>query len=66
MVRLKPGQRRLVVAHLPGLANVAAGSLLFGQFLSARLDFAAIALVGLVTWVVLSGVAFLFAAGDES
>jgi len=64
MVRLRPGQRRLLVAHLPGLANVAAGSLLFGQFLSARPYSPGIALLGLVTWIVLFGVAFFFAAGE--
>ena len=31
MVRLTPAQRRLLVAHIPPLANLAAGSLLFGQ-----------------------------------
>jgi len=36
MIRLHPGQRRVLVSHLPELANVAAGSLLFGQFLSER------------------------------
>lgn len=36
MIGLQPAQRRVLVAHLPELANVGAGSLLFGQFLSDR------------------------------
>jgi len=35
MVRLRPGQRRLVVANVPALGNVAAGSLLFSTAASA-------------------------------
>ena len=64
MLRLSPGQRRLVVANVPALGNVAAGSLLFGQFLSERPYSPTIALIGLVAWVVLFGIAFFFAAKE--
>jgi predicted RND superfamily exporter protein len=47
------------------LANFAAGSLLFGQFLSERPYSPAVALIGLATWIVLFGAAFFFAAGEE-
>jgi len=65
MVRLKPGQRRLLVAHIPPLANLAAGSLLFGQFLSGRPYSMMVALFGIGTWFVLFGVAFYLAAGSD-
>jgi len=65
MVRLRPAQRRMLVAHIPPLANLAAGSLLFGQFLSDRPYSPAIALVGAGTWVLVFGAAFVLAAGSD-
>jgi hypothetical protein len=65
MVRLTSAQRRLLVAHIPPLANLAAGSLLFGQFLSDRPYSLGIAALGFATWVVLFGIAFAFAAGGD-
>jgi hypothetical protein len=64
MVRLRTGQRRLLVAHLPALGNLAVGSLLFGQFLSQRPYSLALALIGVVTWTVLFGAALILAAGE--
>jgi hypothetical protein len=64
MLRLKSAQRRVFVAHLPELANVGAGSLLFGQFLSDRPYSIALALVGVVAWSMLIGVVFLLASGE--
>jgi hypothetical protein len=63
MIRLKPAYRRVLVAHLPELANVAAGSLLFGQFLTHRPYSLVVAAVGIVAYVVLIGATFL-AAND--
>ena len=64
MVGLKPGQRRVLVAHLPELANVAAGSLLFGQFLSDRPYSLGLAVAGIAAWAVLIGFVFILAAGE--
>jgi hypothetical protein len=64
MLRLKPAQRRVLVAHLPELANVGAGSLLFGQFLSDRPYSVGLAVLGVVAWSILIGVVFLLAAGE--
>lgn len=64
MLRLKPAQRRVLVAHLPELANVGAGSLLFGQFLSERPYSIALAVLGVVAWWILIGAVFLLAAGE--
>jgi predicted acyltransferase len=65
MVGLKPVQRRVLVAHLPELANVAAGSLLFGQFLSERPYSVSLALLGVGVWVVLIGYVCALAAGER-
>ncbi|MBI2185735.1 MAG: hypothetical protein HYU37_01285 [Acidobacteria bacterium] len=62
---MKPAQRRVLVAHLPELANVAAGSLLFGQFLTERPYSLLLALVGVVVWTILIGWVFVLAAGER-
>lgn len=36
MLRLKPGQRRVLIDRLPELANFGVGSMFFGQFLGER------------------------------
>ena len=46
MVGLRPVHRRVLVAHLPELANIAIGALLFGQFLSDRPYSVFLAVVG--------------------
>lgn len=66
MIRLRPAQRRVLVAHLPELANVGAGSLLFGQFLSDQPYSVGLAMVGIGAWAVLIGATFLLAAGERS
>jgi hypothetical protein len=63
MIRLKPAHRRILVAHVPELANLAAGSLLFGQYLTDRPYSLVVAMLGIVLWFVLIGVTFL-AAND--
>ena len=65
MLRLGPEQRRLFAAHLPELANFAAGSLLFGQSLSERPYSLRLMLVGLVSYAVLMGIAVFFARGKR-
>jgi hypothetical protein len=65
MIRLKPGQRRVLVTHLPELANVAGGSLLFGQFLSERPYSLLLAFVGVAAWAILIGWVFVLAAGEK-
>jgi hypothetical protein len=66
VLRLQQAQRRVLVAHLPELANVAAGSLLFGQFLSERPYSLGLAAVGVGAWAVLIGAVFVIAAGERS
>jgi hypothetical protein len=55
----------MLIAHIPPLANLAAGSLLFGQFLSDRPYSLIVASIGVGTWVVLFGTALFFAAGSD-
>ena len=61
MRRLRPEQTSLFADHLPELANFAAGSLLFGQFLAERPYSLRLMLVGLVSYAALMGIALFFA-----
>ena len=58
MLRLKPGQRRVLIDRVPELANVIVGSLFFGQFLTEREFSYALALTSVALWFV--GIAFTF------
>lgn len=53
------------VDKVPDIANVAAGALLFGQFLGERPFSPATALFGVVIWLVLIGWSVALAARDE-
>ena len=64
MLRLKPRQRELFVDKMPDVANVAAASMFFGQFVSGRPFSVWLGLGGLAAWVLFWGLAFLF-AGEE-
>jgi hypothetical protein len=66
MLRLTPARQRVLVAHLPELANVAVGSLLFGQFLTERPYSVALAVVGIAAWFALMGIVFLLPAVNEN
>ena len=66
MIRLTNPRRRVLIAHLPELANVAVGSLLFGQFLSDRPYSLALAAVGIASWSVLIVVVFVIAEGEQT
>lgn len=65
MIRLTTARRRVLIAHLPELANVAAGSLLFGQFLSERPYSLALALGGVVVWLLLIVAVFALVEGER-
>jgi hypothetical protein len=53
MLELNREQRRVFIENVPDAANVAAGALLFGQFLSDRPFSLAAALAGVGVWVLL-------------
>ena len=65
MLRLKPRQRELLVEKMPDVANVAAASMFFGQFLSDRPFSLWLGLAGLAAWLLFWGLAFLFAGGED-
>lgn len=65
MIRLTNAQRRVLIAHVPELANVGAGSLLFGQFLSDRPYSMALATAGVALWAVLIGAVFVLVEREQ-
>ncbi len=66
MIRLRSAQRRVLIAHMPELANVGAGSLLFGQFLRDRPYSLALAIVGVLVWLALIGFVSVLAEGEQT
>ena len=50
--------------HVPELANIAAGAFVFGQVLADRPYSMVIAMLGIVIWLALMGLAALFTTGD--
>lgn len=66
MIELKSGQRALLADKLPDVANIAAGALVFGQFLSDRTFSWQIAAAGLALWGFLFGCAVVLARRDQS
>jgi cation transporter-like permease len=50
MLRLRPSQRSLLAEKTWDLANLAAGALVFGQFLADRFS-VLLAVAGLLVWV---------------
>ena len=66
MVGLTEEQRRILIDKLPDAANLALGALVFGQFLGDGPFSPAVAILGIVTWVVLFGCAFVIGGGQKS
>jgi len=64
MLRLKPRQRAIAVEKLPDVANVAAGLLVFGQFVGEQPVSIWLAAAGLGIWAGFAGLT-LFIAGGE-
>jgi hypothetical protein len=64
MLRLKPRQRELFVDKMPDVANVAAASMFFGQFLSGRPFSVWLGLAGLFAWVLCWALAYVAAGGE--
>ena len=66
MVELSEGQRRVLTDKLPDVANVAAGAMVFGQFLGDRPFSMPLATAGAVAWLALSIVTLFLARRRES
>jgi hypothetical protein len=65
MLRLKPRQRELFVDKMPDVANVAAASMFFAQFLNDRPFSVWLGLAGLAAWLMFWTLAFVAARGEE-
>ena len=66
MLRLRWEQRKLLADHVPELANFAAGSLTFGQFLSDRPYSPGVAGLGFAIYAVLMGLALRLAKEERN
>lgn len=66
MVELTSRQRVLLADKVPDVANLAAGALVFGQFLGDRTFSWPLAAAGLALWALLFGCAVVLAGGDRS
>jgi len=53
MLRLKPRQRAVLIEEVPGAANLAAGSMFFGQFLTDRPFSVVLGVAGITAWIAL-------------
>lgn len=61
MLELRRRQREVLIEKLPDMANIAAGGLVFGQFLGERPCSLALALFGITCWAAMLGLALFFA-----
>lgn len=61
MVRLRQRKRALVAETLRDIANIAAGAMVFGQFLADAMFSASVAFGGMALWFVFVGCAILLA-----
>ncbi len=65
MLRLTPRQREALIDKAPDAGNLAAGSMLLGQFLVERPFSLTLAIAGAVVWVILWGLMFVLARGER-
>ena len=66
MVGLTTEQRGMLIDKLPDAATLALGALVFGQFLGDRPFSIAVAALGIATWAVLLGYAFILGRGKRT
>ena len=64
MLRLKSRQRGVLVDKVPDVANLAAGSMFFGQFLTDRPFSLRLAVWGMAAWAALWIFTLVLAEGD--
>ena len=65
MLRLKAGQRQMLVDKVPDFANLVIGALFLGQFLGDGPFSLALALFGIAAWTVLTGFALAVAGMED-
>lgn len=66
MLELTDGQRRVTVDKVPDMANVAAGGMVFGQFLADRPFSIVVAAAGAAAWAALGVFTLILARRRES
>ena len=66
MLELKGGQRTILADKLPDAGNLAAGALIFAQFLDSRVFSPFMALSGAVIWIFFVGCAIALARRSDS
>ena len=66
MLVLKQKQRVLLAETIRDIANIAAGAMVFGQFLADATFFPRIAIAGMAVWLVLVTCAVLLSGDGES
>ena len=65
MVRLNREQRMLLAETLRDIANIAAGAMVFGQFIGSQTLSYSIAAFGMGVWVALATFAMVLAGGAQ-
>ena len=65
MLPLKDWQRRVLLEKVLDIAYVAAGAMVFGQFLSDRPFSLTLAAFGIVTWALLAGCALKLGGSEQ-
>ena len=66
MLELGPRQRELLAETSRDVANIAAGAMVFGQFLGERAFSVSVALRGVVVWICLVGFAVALIGRKQS
>jgi hypothetical protein len=64
MLRLGQRQRGVLIDKVPDMANVAAGSMIFGQFLTDRSFSMVLAAAGIATWIALWALTLVLAEDE--
>ncbi len=65
MLRLSDPQRAVLVQVFPAVANLAAGAMVFGQFLRQQAFSTGLAVTGIAFWLVFVGMAVVVAGGKR-
>lgn len=65
MLRLKDAERAVLVQAVPAVAHLAAGTLVFGQFIRQQAFSIPLAFVGIAFWFAAIGLALLIAGGKK-
>jgi hypothetical protein len=65
MLRLNPRQRDVLIEKMPDVANLAAGSMFLGQFLTERPFSVALAVAGVAGWIACWALTLVLSGRDD-